>query len=287
MGHQTGDQARTGGGKRSHFGAPVKSQFDVLVSALIDSKRFVVLERLNLADVTAEIDRGKTPGFSPTSVVPDGKLLGAQVLLRGAITELSYKKGGGVATVGILGDELNASTVTYTATTAIELKMIDVATGQILDSIHAEGKITSKNSNLGFTAASVSFNVQSFETSPLGKSVREAIRVAVAKLCERTDKMPWEARVASVSGQGTDESPKLLYLDFGKSAGIAVGTELEVFKHGNIVIDPDTKLVIGREDDVVIGKCKVRTVNDALSVATMITTTPVESGFGVRIVAKS
>ena len=257
---------------------------DVLVTTLIDTKRFIVLERQNLADVSAEIDRGKTPAFANDSMVAEGKLLGAQVLFRAAITELSYKKSGSVTSGGIFGNEIDIGSVSYTATTGIELKMIDVSTGQILDSVHAEGKVTSKNSNLGLSAASISFSSQSFETSPLGKSVREAIRVAVTKVCERTDKLPWEAKVASVSGQGTDDSPKLLYLNFGKDAGIAVGTDLDVFKLGAAVIDPDSKVVIGREEDALLGHCKVRTVNDKLSIAVFSGTGLVEPGCGVRIV---
>ncbi|MFI5385944.1 MAG: CsgG/HfaB family protein [Fimbriimonadales bacterium] len=248
---------------------------DMLVTALIDSKRFIVLERRDMKDIESELDLQKSNAVGEDSTVKAGKLLGAQVLVRGSLTELSYKKnvtglGGGVI------EDVQASQATYAAICAVDIKLIDVETGQVLDSVKGEGKTVNKTKSIGFTAKQFSFGTSSFETSSIAKAIRMSIQDGVKKLLERTDKMPWEARIASISSD-------LLYLNFGANSGIKEGTVLEVFRPGKAIVDPQTKVVLGREEDVVLGKCRVRTLNPKFSIAVVTEGTGLEVGDGVRL----
>jgi curli biogenesis system outer membrane secretion channel CsgG len=249
---------------------------DMLVTALIDSKRFVVLERRDFKDVTTELDlQQKSGDVKADSAVKAGQLLGAQILIRASLTELSYQKnvtglGGGIV------EEIHAGQAAYAAMCAVDIKLIDVETGQILDSVKGEGKVTNKAKFVGFSSKQFAFGQASFENSSIAKAIRQAVQDGVKKLVDRTEKVPWEAKIASISND-------TLYLNFGANAGIKEGTMLEIFKAGKPIIDPDTKVVLGREEDTVLGKCRVNSLKPKFSTAVVTEGSGFDVGDGIRI----
>lgn len=256
----------------SEFG---QGMSDMLVTSLIASKRFIVLERKDFRDVEDELKLQGSGAVQEDSAAKAGKLLGAQILVRGSLTELSYKKsvtglGGGII------EDIQAAKASYTANCVVDVKIVDVQTGQILDSVKGEGKAVNKTKYVGFTSRQFSFGNASFENSSTAQAVRKAIDDAVKKLIERTDKVPWEAHIASIT-------PNLLYLNFGSDANIKEGAELEVFRPGKPIVDPQTKVVLGREEDSVLGKCRVKAVNPKFSTATVVEGSGFEVGDGVRL----
>src|SRR5437588_3504311 len=123
---------------------------DMLTTALVASKRFVVMERLNLEEVNKERALGQGAEFNPATALKGGKLMAAQVIVRGAVTEFSLKRSGSAAG-GILGDAVAFSRAKAEAKIAIDLKLIDVATGQVIDSVRAEGKAVSQGQSFSIT----------------------------------------------------------------------------------------------------------------------------------------
>ena len=255
---------------------------DMLNTALLATKRFIVLERKDLADVTAELS---LPGVDPSTVTGPGKLLGAQILFRGAVTELSYSKsssdlGGG----GAVGDFVDAKNASFTATCAIDLKMIEVETGRVLESVRTEGKAYSKAKSIDLQVADIQFGQDKFETMPLHKAIRNAIELAVKEMCKKVDELPWEGRIALITEK---EGNKMLYLNFGTEVGIKDGETLQIFRPGANVIDPQSRVVIGREDDVVLGKCKIRNGAKSMTVAILSEGTDIKVCDAVRLMLKS
>ncbi len=254
---------------------------DMLNTALIGSKRFVVLERKDLADVTAEQN---LPGTDPKTLAGTGKLLGAQILFRGALTELSYTKtnnqlGGG----GVFSDYAEAQGSTFTANCAIDLKVIEVETGRILESVRSEGHAFSKAKSIDVQFRDVQFGQSKSENMPLHKAIRDAIERGLREICKKLDDIPWEGHIATITEK---DGAKLLYLNFGSEIGIKDGEELEIFRPGAAVIDPESKVVIGREDDVVLGKCKIRNGGKSMTVAFLTGGTDIKVGDAVRRVPK-
>jgi curli biogenesis system outer membrane secretion channel CsgG len=254
---------------------------DMLNTALIASKRFIVLERKDIADVTAEL---ALPGVDPASVAGPGKLLGAQILIRGALTELSYSKsnneiGGG----GAVGDFIDAKSASFTANCAIDLKVIEVETGRVLESVRTEGHAYSKAKSIDLQVGDIQFGQQKFETMPLAKAIRNAIDLGVRELCKKVDDVQWEGRIATITEK---DGVKLLYLNFGTEVGIKDGDALQVFRPGATVIDPQSRIVIGREDDVVLGKCRIRNGLKSMTVAMLTEGTDIKVGDAVRLMPK-
>ena len=232
---------------------------EMLITALLESKRFIVLDRKTIEDFATE---RALPNTDPATVSKAGRLLGAQVIVKGAVTEISFKRSGGGG--NLVSEVIDGTVVNSVATVAIDLRIIDVDTGQILDSVRAVGKVGSKLMSLNLKLEDVKIGVASFDNGPLGFAVRAAVTEAVKKIAERVEKLPWEARIAEV----VDEDGQIqLYLNAGTEAGLKVGDVLEVTRLGRVITDPDTGLVIGRTRGKAIGTCRIQSVEPKLSMA--------------------
>ena len=101
---------------------------DVVTNELFDLGRFRVVERQALASVLLEQDLGRTDRFEAQTVAEVGRLLGAELILVGAVSEFSLDRataGGGV--FGLVG----GTTVT-TARVGVDLRFVDSSTGEIV-----------------------------------------------------------------------------------------------------------------------------------------------------------
>ena len=67
----------------------------MLADALFNTNRFIVLERERLDEVMAEQDLGDSGRFRQETVAPKGELEGAELLIRGAVTEFEPECRGG------------------------------------------------------------------------------------------------------------------------------------------------------------------------------------------------
>jgi curli biogenesis system outer membrane secretion channel CsgG len=234
---------------------------DMLVTALNSSNRFILLERQNFEEISKERALSQGADFNPATAAQAGRLLGAQVIIRGAVTELAVKKSGSNVG-GVLGDVVSGGKSTAQAVVMIDLKLIDVNTGQILDSVKAEGKVSSSQTVLNLTRKDIKLGGSAFNNSPLGQAVRAAIDNAVRRICERMEKVPWEARIAEI----LDEDGKTtIYINAGADSGLKVGDILEVARPGTEIRDPETQLVIGKTLGKVVGRLKVREIQKKLT----------------------
>jgi curli biogenesis system outer membrane secretion channel CsgG len=232
---------------------------EMLMTAMVQSNRFIVLDRLALEDMAKE---RSLPEADPNTTAKTGNLLGAQVLVKGAITELSFKRSG--AGANLVSEIIDGSVVNSVATVAIDLRIIDVATGEVLEAVRAEGKVGSKAMSLNLKKEDIKFGIGSFENGPLGFAVRRAVVEAVKKIATRASQIPWEAKVAQV----TDEDGALkVYLNFGANSGLKVGEVLEVSHAGTIITDPDTGIVLGRTKGKRVGTVRIESLEDKFCVA--------------------
>lgn len=237
---------------------------EMLTTALIESKRFILLERKALQDVQGEQALGASGAVDPDSAPKQGKLLGAQVLVRGAVTEYTFRKsstGGNLAIKGIGLSATNAE-----AAVVLDIRLIDTTTGQVLDSVKAEGKAKASAAGLSYDGEKYDMSSSTFKQSPLGEATRQAIVKAVDLISQRMEKIPFEARIAELDAL-EDGTVELIYLNAGTDAGLKVGDVLEIYKPGRDIIDPQTRLVIGRTKDTRLGACKIDTITAALAIA--------------------
>lgn len=246
---------------------------ELLTTVLIQSKRFVVLERSALQDIQAEQQLGASGGVNPNTAPKTGQLLGAQALIRGAVTEYSFQESN-VGVGGLLG-KLGLSSGHSTAMVGIDVRIYDVATGEVIDSVHAVGHASSNGTAIAYNNADVGLTMDAISNTPLGEAVRRAIAQAVLFICNRMQKIPWEGRIADI--EMGDNNTQDIYINAGADAGLKVGDRLQILHPGHPIVDPDTQTVIGRTKDVEAGVGHIVEVRDHISILAM------DNGAGVQV----
>jgi curli biogenesis system outer membrane secretion channel CsgG len=102
---------------------------DVFATEAFRSGRFTVTEREQLAAVLREQDLGRSGRVDPDSAAEAGRVLGAEVLALGSVTEFGVEQtGGGGRLFGILG----GSTETVTSRVSVDVRLVDAVTAEIL-----------------------------------------------------------------------------------------------------------------------------------------------------------
>ncbi len=232
---------------------------EMLTTALIDSDRFVVVERQAISDVLAEQDFGASGRTREAGAAKIGQMLNAQVLVRGAVTEFSTRTSGADTGVSVAGIGLGLSS--SSAHVAVNMRIYDVTTGEVIDSIRCEGKATAGGLSASYSGA-FSVNGGGFAKTPLGKATQKVINEAVYKIALRMDSVPWQGKVVTIKDN-------TVYLNVGEKSNILPGNEFAVYRKGQELIDPDTGISLGSEDEK-IGRVQILSVEDKFSKAQMV-----------------
>lgn len=249
---------------------------EMLITALHKTGKFVVLERKAIRDIIKEQDLGDRGRVRKETAARIGDILGAQVLIRGAVTEFEEKVGrGGVGGV-LLKKKAGAGLTTTTAYVACDLRMYDATTGVILEATTKEAKARSVGVVLAGVLRTGNVLGGGFSTkTPLGKATRGCIGEIVDAIVERMETVPWQAKIVKVSDGK-------VYINVGANAGIRKGEVFEVYTVGEELTDPDTGLSLGAEE-AYAGKIKIRKAEKKYAIATILEGEGFQRGDVVRI----
>jgi curli biogenesis system outer membrane secretion channel CsgG len=142
---------------------------DMLTDSLFNTGRFIVVERERLGDVTGEQDLANSKRFKKDTAAPIGQLEGAQLLIRGSITQFEPNcKGGSV----ILASAKEACM-------AINLRILDAATGRVVNATTVEGTSRSGSVGLIFSGGSLPVGLGAYSHTPMEAAIRQCIEAAV------------------------------------------------------------------------------------------------------------
>lgn len=168
---------------------------DMLTTAMVQTKRYRVLERQNLASLQQEMALGSS-GYTDKSGKQKGKVKGADLLIMGAITGWDPGTSGGGGGIG--GGTLRKATALFGAvrgaykksSMAMDLRIVDTETSEVLAATRVEG--VSKDVNLGGFLGAVggsggmSGGLGGFAKTPMEKAIRTCIYNAVKYMVENT-----------------------------------------------------------------------------------------------------
>ncbi len=233
---------------------------DMLATALVNTGRFIVVERERLQDVIKEQDLVASGRISKETGAKTGRIIGAQIMVYGAVTEFEAGERGGGFAFGYKGIGIGVGG--KKAHVGIDLKVYDTTTSQVLASKRAVGNASSSGFTLGGYKSGVPFGIGSFHKTPIGKACREAIEEAVNFICARMEKVPWQGRVVLVKG-------KKVYINAGGNSNVRSEDEFVVYKSGEELIDPETGLNLGTETTR-IGQIKVTAAQDKFSICDVV-----------------
>jgi curli biogenesis system outer membrane secretion channel CsgG len=244
---------------------------DLMVNALLKTNRFRVFERSKLDAILQEQDFQHFSGLvDQTTAVKLGKMIGVDAILTGSITNISFKKGGGISIAGV---KIRKSYVKVVMT----IRIIDVTTGEILYSTVQE-EMAYKSGISGVLPIPIPGGIRF--------SQEEAVDIlsAVELICDKVvldfvakmDRKTVELRSAPLEGyvvkvvSTSSGTITQVYINFGANSGIKVGDEVRIYREGEVILDPKTNEVLDRELDL-IAQARITKVKDKLSIALVTT----------------
>src|SRR5512135_177132 len=146
---------------------------DMLISELASTKSFQVLERKEIDAVLGEQDLGASGRVSKSTRAKMGKIKGAQYLIAGTVSAFEENTSGTGAGIGIAGFSIGGKK--EKAYIAVDLKVVDTTTGEIVDSRTVEATSSSGGLSLGGHVGAFSGSLGSYAKTPTGKAIRACI----------------------------------------------------------------------------------------------------------------
>ncbi|MBR4630534.1 MAG: hypothetical protein IKO57_08855 [Treponema sp.] len=191
-----------------------KQALDIFSAKLAATGKFILLERADADKIQAEVEKA---GGSASNVAAD-------YLIIGSVTEFGRKTTGQVGLV--------TRTKTQTVQAGVNVRLVDVSTGQIIYSEEGKGEAE--------TEASTTFGLGGAAGYDATLSDK-AISAAVEKLVDNIEKTcmdrPWKSYFLSYDNDG-------IIIAGGAKQGVTVGSVLPVYERGKKVKNPQTGLMI-------------------------------------------
>lgn len=157
---------------------------DMLTTALFNTNRYVVLEREQLGEVLKEQDLGDSGRVKKGSEAPIGEIYGAELLITAAVTEFEGSAKGAGGGTRILGVTVGGGV--KKAHVAIDLRIIDTKTSQIVFATSVEGDSTSVGLGGATRVGSLPVALGGFAKTPIEKAIRVCIDKAVEYVVSKT-----------------------------------------------------------------------------------------------------
>jgi curli biogenesis system outer membrane secretion channel CsgG len=175
----------------------------MLTTALVNSNRFIVLERDALDEVLSEQDLGASGRVRADTAAPVGEIEGAELLAIGAVTAFEPETigiGGGVLGLGTLigtailhesNSNIPVAAATYLESyIAVDVRLVDAVTSRVLftTSVEARGYNWGGGviAEVGGGRSRLPLAFGGFQKTATEAAVRKAVNLAAAELVRRT-----------------------------------------------------------------------------------------------------
>lgn len=238
----------------------------MLTDALMNSGRFLVVERPKLDNALKEQDLGAAGRINQQTALQIGSIVGAQYLIQGTVTQFEPGESGQSGRVGVplpgVGGSIGIGGSKVNSSIAMQLRIIDLTTTVVLDSTKVEHTASHRSIGMDAYVKGFSGSYDEFQKTPLGKTAEECVKKAVDRIVQKLGNQPFRARVAEIQG-------KSIYINAGSNRGVQSGMTLGVYKAGKAIVDPDTGLPL----DVPLtktGTLKVDSVQEKLAICSLV-----------------
>lgn len=191
-----------------------KQTVDILSARLAATDKFILLERTDLDSINAEKELA---GLTARNV-------GADYLIIGSLTKYGRKNTGEQGFV--------SRTKRQTVEAGVSIRLVDVATGQIIYSEEANGEAETESSTtfgMGGMAG--------FDATLSDKAISAAITQLVENIVNNCMDRPWKSYFLSYDSDG-------IIISGGKSQGIKAGDTFNVLRRGKQVKNPQTGMMV-------------------------------------------
>jgi curli biogenesis system outer membrane secretion channel CsgG len=188
---------------------------DMLTARLVDSGQFMVFERSDLSVLSRE---------QSAAGAPITGLTGVDALVIGSVTEFGRKTEGNQ---GFLNSKMR-----QVATATVEVRLVDVRTGQAFFSTTGTGSATIEVGEvMGFGS------VASYDSTLNDKAISAAVSDLINNVVQRLKQRPWFTDVLQVRGDQ-------VFISGGPSQGLRAGSRFRIETQGETITSGQSGLPI-------------------------------------------
>ena len=233
-----------------------KGLADILITTMLEKNRFRLMERTLLEKVISEQDLGTAGRLDPVTAAKVGKIIGADYLVIGSVTDFSWDKktSGIIVPIGGIGGIGGSRTKAHVA---VDLRVVDSTTGEILGSYTGagtedKGSLIAGHSDLGALVISSS----DFMSTILGRATKKALTQWSDNLCIAQDQAklvltPKNKPIMRPDGVVLMVDGSNIISNCGTSKGYVVGDKIEIHRKGRELTDPETGEVLRVLSDLI------------------------------------
>ncbi len=232
-----------------------KGIVSLLTTKLVNDGTYSVVDRAMLDSILKEQNLSVSDRADPATACKIGKILSVDAIITGTVTQFGYETKTvstsglptgyipGVPYVGGLGGMLGGFKSSKSKVkVAVDAKIIDINTTEILAAVHGSGE--SRRSSSG--AFGVNMDSSDFASSIAGEATLQSVEEMGGQLIAAANKVPdgQSLAAANVEGKIADVTGTQITINVGKINGLAVGDKLQVLRPYKTINDPDTGKVI-------------------------------------------
>jgi curli biogenesis system outer membrane secretion channel CsgG len=262
----------------------------MLTTALVESNRFVVVERATLPQLQVENNLAATQASSGAiAAAQPAHVVAAQYFVTGMVTDYGSSNtgssigvgsgansGGGIVSnmLGIgSGGEGNGLSLSRTnGKVSLDLRVISTQTGVVVGAFTVTRDISSTNVGITTSYKGIPFGLNQFWNTPIGQATREALTEATNKIALIVAGGHWQGQIAEVDGNQ-------VIVNAGRVAGVKVGDQFTIERVTKSITDPATAEVLGAVKEQ-LGRLTITDVQDKYSTGSYsaVTQTPPQRG---------
>jgi curli biogenesis system outer membrane secretion channel CsgG len=249
----------SGGFDKSEDWSPGGALSSMLAKSLSDGGRVIVVERAQLDQVLNEqqLTASHVTGGQAQPMV---KMIPAQYLVVGSVTEFGAPNSGGGLSIGGFGSSGFGGGLAFkkeTGKISIDLRVINTRTGEVVNAFTVSKTVSRTGVSVTTDYRGLSVGSDSFNKTPLGEACREALVDAADRVADVVARSGWEAKVVEADGDD-------VVVNAGAEAGLNRGDRLRIEHIGRTLTDPDTGQVLSQRHDFV-GELVIHDTDDKVA----------------------
>jgi curli biogenesis system outer membrane secretion channel CsgG len=230
----------------------------MLTTALLESERFIVVERNQLSSVFSEQELAANGMVGEAGGALPAELVGAQYVILGHLTEFSEADRGGGFGLGLSGSiPLGLGGRKKVGSVGVDVRVVDTTTSRVVAGFHVRQEIVSRAVRADVEVEGVSLGQDTFKQTPLGQATRAAIEEVVRRFAEEIASEPW-------SGSVVEFTDGEVVINAGADSGVRVGDTFAVYRQSGTLTDPATGHVLGARKQA-IGSVVVESVDATMA----------------------
>lgn len=215
---------------------------DVVVTELVETGKYRVIERSRLNTVLQEQNLGASGRMDASTAAEIGRLLGVELVMLGSITQFDLQdRNTGFGMFGFgFGNQTKKALVT------INSRLVNTTTGEILMTAEGKAEVAQVDGQVRVRGVGVGTSTNN-DATLLTVATQDAVKQIITKMEEKQGELSTIAKVLpTTSGLIADVSGNTVVINKGNQHGYGKGLKLSIERVSREIKDPATGKVIRR-----------------------------------------